>query len=121
MALALPIRDGRYLVARRAEGTHLAGLWEFPGGKIAAGERPEEAARRELLEETGLTAVDLRPLTDFEHAYPERSIRFHVYLSREPRGEASAGWVWVEPGELRGLRMPPANAKVLEALLPGER
>ena len=117
VALALPLVDGRLLVACRAPGTHLAGAWEFPGGKIADGEEPAAAARRELEEETGLVAGDLEPLVVVVHEYPERTVRLHVFLVREPQGEVTIGsWGWKTPDELRRLEMPAANAEILRAL-----
>lgn len=120
MALALPIRGARLLVGRRPEGVHLAGFWEFPGGKVEAGERPEVAAARELKEEAGLIALELEPFLVFVHDYADRAIRFHVFLAPEPEGEPGTGpggdWVWKSLPELRRLRMPSANARVLEAL-----
>ena len=120
VALTLPLRGGRVLVARRPEGVHLAGYWEFPGGRVEAGESPEQAARRELREETGLIASILEPLLEFEYEYPERKIRFHVFLAANPQGEPRmerpTDWGWKSTEELARLSMPPANAQVLEAL-----
>jgi len=128
VALAVPLRDGRVLVARRGPGLHLAGLWEFPGGKVEPGEAPVDAARRELREETGLDADALEPLVICVHDYAEAPLRFHVFLAREPRGEVSLdgdrGFAWIEPDELAGYEMPEANRQMLRALhwrLAGER
>ena len=118
IALAIPLRDGKLLVGQREAGTHLAGLWAFPGGKVEPGEGSEAAARRELLEETGLTAPTLEPLTIVVHDYREAPLRLHVFLARDPRGEpdASRGWVWRRPKELRAPEMPDANRQILRAL-----
>jgi len=116
VALVVPLTGGRLLVARRPEGSHLAGCWEFPGGKIAEGEEPAAAARRELAEETGLVARDLEPLVVVTHEYPERSVRLHVYLARAVAGEAREPWCWKTPDEVHGLEMPAANGRILSAL-----
>jgi 8-oxo-dGTP diphosphatase len=119
VALAIPIREGKMLVARRLQGTHLAGHWEFPGGKIDHGEDPARAAARELLEETGLRADDLEPLVLLVHDYADRPLRFHVFLAREPDGELRGDeprWVWKTLTELEQLRMPDANRQMLRAL-----
>ena len=120
IALAIPVRDGKVLVARRGEGLHLAGHWEFPGGKVEAGETPAEAARRELSEETGLHSPELEPLVVVVHDYAELPLRFHVFLAREWDGEPCMNgpreWVWMELEELQDIRMPEANRQMLRAL-----
>jgi len=120
VALAVATRGGRALVARRAAGTHLAGAWEFPGGKLVPGETPPDGARRELLEETRLEADALEPLGLFVYEYPDRSLRFHVFLAREPRGDVRLDgereWAWKSWEELSALEMPPANAPIVSAL-----
>ncbi len=120
VALAIPILEGKLLVTRRAAGSHLECMWEFPGGKVEAGEQPAAAAGRELQEETGLRARDLEPLLVLLHEYPERTVRLHVFLVREPRGELSLDppreWAWKSLSELSELEMPAANARILRAL-----
>lgn len=120
VALAIPFRERAFLVTRREAGVHLAGYWEFPGGKIEAGEDPAAAARRELTEETGLIAASLEPLVVLVHDYADRALRLHVFLSRDPGGEVRAGagraWAWKTLDELQELQMPEANRQMLRAL-----
>jgi 8-oxo-dGTP diphosphatase len=120
VALAVPLRDGRYLVARRQAGKHLSGSWEFPGGRIEPAESPEVAAHRELAEETGLRDARLEPLVVVVHDYADRPLRFHVFLARDPQGEVRIDedreWAWLSPQELQDLEMPPANRAILRAL-----
>ena len=114
------VRGGRILVAKRAEGQHLAGAWEFPGGKIGNGEEPVDAALRELCEETGLTAEHAEPLLVFVHDYPDRHVRLHAFLVRDPEGTSrrpgEGEWAWCPLEVLRAVPMPEANAPVLGAL-----
>lgn len=125
VALTVVRGDRGYLVAVRPEGSHLAGSWEFPGGKVERGEEPIDAARRELHEETGLTAEQLQPLVVVMHDYPERSVRLHVYHCTETRGELrldrTRQWGWMSYAELQSLKMPAANAEILRALRWRER
>ncbi len=120
VAVAIPARGGLVLVARRPEGVHLAGTWEFPGGKIEAGEEPAAAARRELAEETGLRGGEIEPLLVHAFDYPDRGVRLHVYLVLEPVGEVrmdgARAWSWVALSDLASLRMPEANGPIVHAL-----
>jgi len=120
IALAIPVREEKCLVARRAEGLHLAGYWEFPGGKVEAGEDPAESARRELTEETGLRAGRMEPLVVLVHDYVEKPLRFHVFLARDLQGEVRMDTrrdhAWKSYEELLELKMPEANLQILRAL-----
>jgi len=120
VALAVPFRDRTFLVTRRQAGVHLAGCWEFPGGKIEAGEDPAAAARRELEEETGLCASVLEPLVVLVHDYADRPLRLHVFLARDPSGDVrmdrDRAWAWKTLDELGELDMPEANRQMLRAL-----
>jgi len=120
IALAIPHRDDRFLIARRAGGLQLAGYWEFPGGKIEPGEAPADAARRELTEETGLVAAVLEPLVVVVHDYAEAPLRFHVFVARDPAGDvtmdAEREHAWLSLDELISLEMPEANRQMLRAL-----
>ncbi len=120
MALALALRDGRILVARRPHDAHQGGKWEFPGGKVRAGEPPADAARRETLEETGLRLAALEPLVMLVHDYADRPLRLHVFLAPEPSGEVRVDgdreWRWCSTEELETLDMPEANRAILRAL-----
>ena len=104
--------DGRLLIAKRPEGRSLAGLWEFPGGKVEAGETPEGALVRELAEELGIdiAVADLAPLTFASHGYPEFHLLMPLYLCRRWRGTATAQegqeLQWVRP---RSLALTPCR------------
>ena len=119
VAIAIPVRSGRYLVAKRPEGAHLGGTWEFPGGKIRDGEDAADAARRELIEETGLNAGEIEPLLVFVHDYPDRSVRLHCFLARDPVGGVEISgreWSWLPREALDAATMPAANASILRAI-----
>ena len=121
IALVAAIRGGRVLVARRREDAeHLPAAWEFPGGKIEDDETPEQAARRELAEETGLTAATLEPLTTAVFDYPDRLLRFHAFVATglvgEPAPDGGRAWGWRTLDELTRIEMPPANVPIVRAL-----
>jgi len=119
---AAVLRDdrGRVLVSRRRAGRHLAGLWEFPGGKIEAGEAPEMALQRELKEELGIAAGPSRPLAAVRHEYPGRIVRLRLYevhsFSGSARGAEGQEIRWVEPEALAALDMPPADRPLVRLL-----
>jgi 8-oxo-dGTP diphosphatase len=114
------VRGASILVARRADDAHLGGAWEFPGGKVEAGEEPLAAALRELREEAGLAASTAEPLLVFVHDYPDRRLRFHAFLVKEATGEVvidgGRPWAWAEVASLGELPMPEANRAILRAL-----
>jgi 8-oxo-dGTP diphosphatase len=115
--------DGRILIAKRPEGRSLAGLWEFPGGKVEPGESPEHALVRELAEELGIdiAAADLAPLTFASHDYPAFHLLMPLFLCRRWRGEVAPHedqeLLWVKPAELLSYAMPPAD-EPLKTVLP---
>jgi 8-oxo-dGTP diphosphatase len=121
-AVALVDRDGRVLLARRPEGKTMAGLWEFPGGKIAEGESPEAALIRELKEELGIdvTAACLAPLTFASHRYEAFHLVMPLYVCRKWQGIArpleGQTLKWVRPARLDDYPMPPADAPLIATL-----
>jgi 8-oxo-dGTP diphosphatase len=126
VAAALIRADGCVLLQRRAEGRAMAGLWEFPGGKVEAGERPEAALARELEEELGIAVdpADLSPAVFASADNGGRHMLLLLYLCRTWRGEPealdAAALRWVRPGDMHALPMPPADEPLvlmLEALL----
>ena len=121
-AVALIDADGRVLLAERPEGKHLAGLWEFPGGKIHPGETPEAALIRELAEELGIDVHEtcLAPFTFASYPYPKFHLLMPLYVCRKWSGIVSARegqrLAWVRPARLGDYPMPPAD-KPLVAML----
>ena len=121
-ACALIDADGRVLLARRPPGRPLAGLWEFPGGKVEKGERPEQALIREMSEELGITIAEpcLAPLTFASHSYPAFHLLMPLYACRRWQGTLQAregqelAWVW--PNRMGDYQMPPAD-EPLRAML----
>ena len=112
-------RDGRYLITRRLEGTHLAGLWEFPGGKIRPGEKPVDALTRELAEELGVGATVGELIETVDWAYPEKSVRlffFRCVLDGEPAPLEGQEMRWVAPAALAGYTFPDADAALIGRL-----
>ncbi len=122
VAVALIDVDGRVLLAERPEGKSMAGLWEFPGGKVHDGETPEAALIRELKEELGIdvTASCLAPFTFASHGYPEFHLLMPLYVCRKWHGSVTPRegqrLAWVRPNRLADYAMPPAD-KPLVAML----
>ena len=123
VACALVDADRRVLIAQRPEGKALAGLWEFPGGKIEAGERPEATLIRELHEEIGITVKEacLAPLTFASHAYDDFHLLMPLYICRRWEGDVIAregqNLAWVRVNKLRDYNMPPADIPLIPHLI----
>ncbi len=117
VAAAVVIESSRVLLTQRAEGQHLAGLWEFPGGKLESGESPEEALVRECLEECGIE-IEVAEILDVTfHRYPEKDVLLLFYrcslISGEVRHLQVAAHAWVDPKELDRYDLPPADVRVI--------
>ncbi|BCG99724.1 (deoxy)nucleoside triphosphate pyrophosphohydrolase [Mesorhizobium loti] len=122
-ACALVDTDGRVLLAQRPEGKQLAGLWEFPGGKVEHGETPEQCIIRELHEEIGIeTEIPcLAPLTFASHSYDDFHLLMPLFVCRRFRGIAQPregqALKWVRPKQMRDYPMPPADAPLIPFLI----
>jgi 8-oxo-dGTP diphosphatase len=122
VACALVDADRRVLIAQRPEGKTLAGLWEFPGGKVEPGERPEVTLIRELQEELGITVEEpcLAPLTFASHAYQSFHLLMPLYICRRWEGLVTARegqqLAWVRANKLRDYPMPPADLPLIPHL-----
>ena len=122
-ACALLDSDGRVLLAQRPVGKPMAGLWEFPGGKVEQGERPEDTLIRELREELGITVNEacLAPLTFASHRYPDFYLLMPLFACRRWEGTVSAledqKLAWVRTNRLRDYPMPPADVPLVSHLM----
>jgi 8-oxo-dGTP diphosphatase len=122
VACALVDADNRVLIAQRPADKAMAGLWEFPGGKVNDGERPEDALIRELGEELGITVREacLAPLTFASHTYSEFHLLMPLYICRRWEGTVTArehqALAWVRANKLRDYPMPPADLPLIPAL-----
>jgi 8-oxo-dGTP diphosphatase len=121
-ACALVDADGRVLIAQRPAGKAMAGLWEFPGGKVEAGERPKDSLIRELEEELGIVVREacLAPLTFASHAYPDFHLLMPLFVCRRWEGTVTPRegqrLAWVRPNRLREYPMPPADEPLVSHL-----
>jgi 8-oxo-dGTP diphosphatase len=122
-ACALVDADGRVLIAQRPAGKPMAGLWEFPGGKVENGETPEQSLIRELQEELGIVVNEacLAPHTFASHAYPDFNLQMPLYVCRRWEGQVTAQegqtLAWVKPNRLRDYEMPPADVPLISHLM----
>ncbi|MDT8760972.1 (deoxy)nucleoside triphosphate pyrophosphohydrolase [Sphingomonas psychrotolerans] len=122
VAAALADRDGRVLVQQRPAGKPMAGLWEFPGGKVEPGELPEAALARELAEELGVEVglEALVPIAFASEALAGRHLLLLLYVARSwkgtPEPRHATDLQWVRPAEMRALAMPPADVPLVDAL-----
>lgn len=122
VACALVDPDNRILLAQRPEGKNMAGLWEFPGGKIEPGETPEQSLVRELQEELGITTQEacLAPLTFASHAYEKFHLLMPLYICRKFEGipvpKEGQNLKWVRANSLRDFPMPAADEPLIPAL-----
>lgn len=119
VAAAVIVENGRVLLTQRKAGTHLAGAWEFPGGKVEPDEDPRDALSRELREEIGIEASVGEPVEITYHRYPTKSVLLLFFAaarregSPEPRAIDVAGVKWAAASELRDEEFPPADVDVL--------
>jgi mutator protein MutT len=116
-------RDGKILITQRLDDVHLARLWEFPGGKVEAGESLEAALQREIREELGIDVAVGDEFYAVAHDYPGKSVRLHffncVIKDSEPAALGVADLQWVLPAELLQFEFPPADAELIEKLRIG--
>lgn len=122
-AMALIDPEGRVLLAQRPEGKAMAGMWEFPGGKVEAGETPEACIIREMKEELGVTLCEtcFAPLTFVSHAYENFHLVMFLYVARRwegiPQSLEGQAMCWRRPLEMRDMPMPPADIPLVAALI----
>ena len=121
-ACALIDPDGRVLIAQRPADKQMGGLWEFPGGKVEAGESPEEALIRELAEELGIAVQEacLAPFSFASHSYADFHLLMPLYVCRrwqgEPQAKEHTALKWVRPKDLKDYPMPPADVPLIPML-----
>jgi mutator protein MutT len=117
---ALIWKGGRVLITKRPRGSHLEGLWEFPGGKQEKGESLKECLEREIKEELGLAVRADRALLTVDHEYGSKAISLHVFnctnLEGDPKALQHQQILWVDPVDLKKYSFPPPDKKVIESL-----
>ena len=120
VAAGLIFRGGKLLISQRPAGGHLAGLWEFPGGKCEASETLPECLQRELFEELGITVNVRERVMTTTHTCPERTVRLNFFLCQlvvgKPQGIDGQALAWIKSEDLCGYTFPEADAKLLEKL-----
>ena len=120
VSAALIFRDGRLLIAQRHAKSHLGGLWEFPGGKLEAGETFEQCLIREIREELGVEISVVELFEEIVHDYPEKSVRLKFFICQLRRGEPQpldcAAVKWIEKSQMAAHEFPAADAQLLEKL-----
>jgi mutator protein MutT len=118
--IAVILHEGRLLISQRMPGDSFGGFWEFPGGRMAAGETMELCLAREIREELGVVVEVGSKRMEISHRYPGRTIRLHCFdcrlLEGEPRALECASWQWVLPAELDRFSFPPASKALIRAL-----
>ncbi|PZP86933.1 MAG: 8-oxo-dGTP diphosphatase MutT [Azospirillum brasilense] len=121
-AVALIDADGRVLLNQRPEGKHLAGMWEYPGGKVEPGESPERALIREIREELGVELCErcFAPLSFVSHAYEDFQLLMLLYVAHRwegiPQSREGQALTWKRPAEMRAMPMPPADVPLIHVL-----
>ena len=120
VAAGLVFREGRLLITQRPAGGHLAGLWEFPGGKREANESFEDCLRRELMEELGIEVEVGELVESITHSYPEKTVHLRFFRCawkcHEPQALGCPAFRWVNDAELAGYEFPAADTQLLERL-----
>ncbi|BBM02339.1 8-oxo-dGTP diphosphatase MutT [Microbulbifer sp. GL-2] len=117
-------RDGKILIARRPDHVHMGGRWEFPGGKVEKGESVQQALSRELHEEVAIEVIELTPLVEIRHEYPEKTVLLDTWqvtaFSGEAAGQEGQETAWVAVQELDHFQFPDANQAIIEAIKAAE-
>ena len=120
VSAGLVFRDGKLLITQRPSGGHLAGLWEFPGGKREPGESFEQTLHRELMEELGIEVEIRRLIESVTHRYPEKTVHLQFFQCawkrHEPQAIGCPALAWIERDELSAYPFPAADARLLERL-----
>lgn len=117
--------EDQFLITRRHQHSHLGHLWEFPGGKIEAGESPEKCAIRECQEELGIQVEPMELITELIHHYRERSVHLYFmacrWVSGKPQALDCADWVWASPEEFKNYEFPDADREVVDQYIQGNK